>query len=59
MTRFAARRGEATERMGDQELSVSYVADDEDPDVIASSVTGVRFAEGAVPPTYDVLLHAH
>jgi hypothetical protein len=40
-------------------LSVQYVSDDEDPDVLASSVDGVRFTDGSVRPTYDVLLHAH
>ena len=43
---------------GISELSVSYVGDDEDPDVLASSEAGVRFTDGSVRPTYDILLHA-
>jgi hypothetical protein len=39
-------------------LSVQYAGDDEDSDVLASSVAGVRFTDGTVRPTYDVLLHA-
>ena len=44
---------------GISELSVQYAGDDEDPDVLASSVAGVRFTDGTVRATYDVLLHAH
>jgi hypothetical protein len=50
---------EALAAWGITELSVSYVSDDEDPDVLASSDAGVRFADGTVRPTYDVLLHTH
>jgi len=44
---------------GISELSVSYRSDDEDPDVLASSVAGVRFTDGSVRPTFDLILHAH
>jgi hypothetical protein len=43
---------------GISELSVSYEADDEDSDVLAWSAAGVRFTDGSVRPTFDVLLHA-
>jgi hypothetical protein len=44
---------------GTAPLSVSYEGDDEDPDVLASSVEGARFTDGTVRPTWDILLHAH
>jgi hypothetical protein len=44
---------------GITELSVSYVAEDEDSDVLASSVAGARFSDGTVRPTFDLILHAH
>jgi hypothetical protein len=44
---------------GISELSVSYEGDEENSDVLAWSAAGVRFTDGSVRPTYDVLLHAH
>ena len=39
------------------ELSSQYEIDDEHPDRIAFAPAGVTFADGAVRPTYDVILH--
>ena len=44
---------------GGTALSVSYVGDDEDPDVLASSVEAARFTDGTVRPTWDIVLYAH